>query len=105
MSYEAWGTPPDPEPSYCPMCDQRSHDPECELGKMQARALEAERQNAELRAALKEAEDARTKALNALLWFYRRGEPMYGRLPFAEEAITLLRQMAPTPNGAGGQND
>lgn len=48
MSFEAWGTPPEPEPRYCPVCDQESHDPTCELGKMQARAFLAERQRDEL---------------------------------------------------------
>jgi len=48
MSYEAWGTPPDPEPRYCPVCDKQSHDQDCELGKMQARAFIAEQQRDEL---------------------------------------------------------
>ena len=51
MSYEAWGTPPDPEPRYCPVCDQESHSNDCELGKMQARAFLAEQQRDELLAA------------------------------------------------------
>lgn len=42
MSWEAWGTPPDPEPEYCPMCGERNHVQGCELGAMQARALKAE---------------------------------------------------------------
>lgn len=52
MSWEVWGTPPDPEPVYCPMCDQESHHPDCELGKMQARAIRAEDLVRELLAAL-----------------------------------------------------
>ena len=48
MSYEAWGTPPGPEPRYCPVCDQESHSNECELGNMQARAFIAEKQRDEL---------------------------------------------------------
>lgn len=52
MSFEAWGTPPDPEPRYCPVCDQESHSNECELGKMQARAFLAEQQRDELLAAM-----------------------------------------------------
>ena len=51
MSYEAWGTPPDPEPRYCPLCDQESHSHDCELGEMQARAFLAEGQRDELLAA------------------------------------------------------
>lgn len=43
MSWEVWGTPPDPEPARCPMCGEESHEEGCELGKMQARAVEAER--------------------------------------------------------------
>lgn len=50
MSYEAWGTPPEPEPKYCPLCDQESHSPDCELGKMQARAFLAEGQRDDLQA-------------------------------------------------------
>lgn len=52
MSFEAWGTPPDPEPRYCPVCDQESHHPDCELGKMQARAFLAEQQRDDLLATL-----------------------------------------------------
>lgn len=45
MSWEAWGTPPDPEPGPgCPLCGGNSHNADCELGKMQVRALEAERE-------------------------------------------------------------
>ena len=51
MSWEAWGTPPDPEPRYCPVCDQESHSHDCELGRMQARAFLAEQQRDELLAA------------------------------------------------------
>lgn len=42
MSWEVWGTPPDPEPQRCPECGEESHEEGCELGKMQARAVEAE---------------------------------------------------------------
>lgn len=52
MSWEVWGTPPDPEPQYCPVCHEESHDDDCELGKMQARALKAERLAGMLSAAL-----------------------------------------------------
>lgn len=43
------------------------------------------------------AESLDEKALNALLWFYRRAHHAYGRLPFAEEAITGLRARLATP--------
>lgn len=36
-------------------------------------------------------ESTREKALNTILWFYRRAKPTYGRLPFAEDAIALLQ--------------
>lgn len=51
MSWEAWGTPPDPEPTFCPMCGEQNHVEGCELGAMQARALKAENELAALRAA------------------------------------------------------
>jgi hypothetical protein len=34
------------------------------------------------------------KARNALLWFYRRATSIYGRLPFAEEAIAILSRQS-----------
>lgn len=43
MSWEVWGTPPDPEPQRCPECGEESHLEGCEVGKMQDRAIEAER--------------------------------------------------------------
>lgn len=51
MSYEAWGTPPEAEPKFCPVCDSESHIEGCELGEMQKRAFKAERQRDELLAA------------------------------------------------------
>lgn len=42
MSREAWGDPPDPEPSFCPLCGETNHVDGCELGDMQQRALAAE---------------------------------------------------------------
>lgn len=44
MSWEVWGTPPDPEPTFCPICDQESHAEGCELGDMQARVHQAQRE-------------------------------------------------------------
>lgn len=37
-------------------------------------------------------ESTREKALNTILWFYRRAKPTYGQLKFADEAIALLQQ-------------
>jgi hypothetical protein len=39
MSWEAWGTPPDPEPELCPLCDSTCHTPEqCEVAASEARS-------------------------------------------------------------------
>lgn len=40
-------------------------------------------------------ETTREKALNTILWFYRRAEPIYGKLKFADEAIELLKEEKP----------
>jgi len=48
-------------------------------------------------------DEAADKARNALLWFYRRAKPKYGRLPFAEEAIALLTNR-PTDKDAGDRS-
>ena len=66
MSYEAWGTPPDPEPRYCPLCDQESHTAECELGKMQASAFLAEAQRDELLARVAELEAVLAECRNVM---------------------------------------
>lgn len=44
MSYEAWGTPPDPAPTYCPVCGDDRHDANsaCEMAVMHRRAVAAE---------------------------------------------------------------
>jgi hypothetical protein len=57
MSWEVWGTPPDPEPSYCPQCGEQHHVEGCELGAMQARAVKAELQRDQLLEALRAAHD------------------------------------------------
>lgn len=42
MSWEAWGTPPDSEPQYCPLCGGQQHVEGCELGAEVARRSKAE---------------------------------------------------------------
>lgn len=37
MSYEAWGTPPDPEPQYCPLCGETEHVEGCEIKELEAK--------------------------------------------------------------------
>ena len=57
MSWEVWGTPPDPEPQHCPMCGEEHHEEGCELGSMQARAVRAELLRDHFLAALRVAHD------------------------------------------------
>ena len=40
MSYEAWGTPPDPEPQYCPLCGETEHVDGCEIKALESRHRE-----------------------------------------------------------------
>lgn len=61
MSWEAWGTPPDPELAYCPVCGSTSHVEGCELGVMQQRALKAE---AALAATIQQATEPRVTRID-----------------------------------------
>lgn len=74
MSYEAFGTPPSPEPMFCPLCDSESHLEGCELGELQKRVVNAEltvgEQQRQLEAhdeQLRIARDALDKSVRALV--------------------------------------
>lgn len=58
MSYEVWGTPPDPEPGHCPMCGEQFHSAGCEVCELDRRRVDAELEAGRLRFALQAAHAA-----------------------------------------------
>lgn len=62
MSWEAWGTPPDPEPECCPMCGSQTHEAGCPLCEVDQRRIKAESDLSRVRGVLRELVEARDAA-------------------------------------------
>lgn len=58
MSWEAWGTPPDPEREPCPVCGKDAHDADddCPMHLMHRRAVDAEQNAFDLKQRIAEME-------------------------------------------------